>query len=128
MPVSYEIDVARRLVVSTIVGPCSLVELAAGRKLLSEDPRFSPSFASITDLTLADPLHLTAADVQYLARTSPGAPQARRAIVAAAGTNFGIARMYSTHASEDNYYFKVCLSMAEAEEWLGLSPPHKAAG
>ena len=120
MPESYEIDVARGLVVCRAWGDLSNEDLRRHYRRLAADPDFSPDFLQIADLSGVTEFTLDSSVVEAEAQTSVFARGTRRAFVAPKGVAYGLARMFAAHSAEAGQEMQVFTERSNAEEWLGL--------
>ena len=127
MPVAYEIDVARHLVLISVTGTVAVAELLARQEELRIDPAFVPDFASLTVFHPSTPLVATGADIKQLAAMSSFGPS---------DLHFGLVRMLEVFAEERGVEVRVFRDRAAAFGWTcsfwkqqrdisGLSPPQQ---
>jgi hypothetical protein len=136
MPLSYEIDTTRRLVVATASGALTQADVVGYQKEVWSRPEVA-GFDEIVDMSSVTSLVVSTERVQLLAALSASmdAPSSRSrfAIVAPADHHFGIGRMYQTYRDANPQSTKqigVFRSRVEAHAWLGLEdsgPPASAA-
>jgi hypothetical protein len=119
MPVTYEIDASRSLVICRAWGTLSGEDIIGHYSDLSVDPAFHPMFQQLGDLREVTAVTATTADLKTAARMRVFAPGRRRALVAESDQAYGVARMFSSFAEFQG--IGVFRSMDEAERWLGLS-------
>jgi hypothetical protein len=120
MPASYSIDVGRKLVISRAWGALTNDDVREHARMLRADPLFDPAHRQLLDMSgITEDL----VDIQTKREASENqifSPGARRAWVASADYQFGMARMYSIAAERLGQTIGVFRSRSEAEEWLGL--------
>ncbi|MEQ9400211.1 MAG: hypothetical protein RJQ04_13700 [Longimicrobiales bacterium] len=121
MTYDYTIDVARRLIVERWTGSVTLERLRAALATIEKDPTFDPRFDAVSDYSEArlaltmDDLRAFQADVR--SRGWPG--QGRRAAVAPADREFGVARQAQGLWQIDG--LNVFRSAEDALDWLGAA-------
>ena len=116
MPVAYEIDKERRLVVCTATGFCDILQL---RQQLANDGDFDPSFSQLVDATGVTETDITPSQIRILAVSSPFLHTSRRALVAQSQLNFGLSRVYEIVRSlKGDGQICVFRDRAAALEWL----------
>jgi hypothetical protein len=116
MPITYRIDVAKRMVYAEASGVLSRQEIVEQVKAIGSDERYGPSFSSLADYSKVTELQLTTADVKAIASASPQG--SRRAVVMPTDLLYGMARMYEVFAAEAGTDVRAFRTLAEAEEWL----------
>ena len=119
MPVSYEIDKQRRLVIATLTDPVTAADALASQEKLLKDPDFDPSFSQIVDCTRYTASGMEASDVRRLAERSVFSPESRRAFVVPNNLAFGFGRMFEMlreGAGENG--IRVCRELDEAVDWV----------
>jgi hypothetical protein len=117
MPATYRLDTEQRLVLLTLVGVVTGVELDAVRAQIREDPAFDPSFSVLADASALNPAALSGQMVRARAAAPPPG-RMRVAIVAPADAVFGIARMYQMMAEGNGNPVGVFRTNEEAMGWL----------
>src|SRR6266496_6714725 len=104
MPVSYEIDRARRLAITTATGEVTVAEFQNNRAAILSDPELEMGMNQLVDLRQVGRLRVTGAEVREFARSTEGlpflSPDSRTAIVTASAEGFGLARMYELSRSQ----------------------------
>ena len=120
MPVTYEIDSARRLVRTRCVGAVTVAEVLTHFDELERDPERPAQLDVILDLTgsttlpESDQLRVVAARVGEVQAPRFG----RVAIVADRDSMFGMARMFEVFAQAHFAESRVFRQVDEAERWL----------
>ena len=94
MPAYFKIDKEHKLVMSTIYGVFTLADGLAHQEQLLKDPDFDPNFSQLLDCTHVTQAELGPDDVRRLAQRSIFSSDARRAILVAGDSAFGLARMF----------------------------------
>jgi hypothetical protein len=118
---SYQIDVARQLVISTASGVVTAEEILNHQRQLQNDPAFEPQFSQLVDLTPATKTAIHAADVRLFAARTIFGPQSRRAFVAGGPVAFGLARMFELMRDKSgDQGIRVFQSHDEALRWLNI--------
>lgn len=121
MPLTYTIDVSRRLVLTKGEGKLSYEECAAHATRLRSDPLFSPDFRQLLDLSNVEVSGLKSVEVKRVAELQVFAPHARRAILAPDNAVYGMGRMFELYRDcEGETGIRVCRDRAEALAWLEL--------
>lgn len=126
MPAEFEIDLEHRLVRSRAWGVLVDADLAATQQALRTAPGFEPDFCQLYDFREVTQIKLTAPFLRRLAKQSPFARDARRAVVVSSDVAFGMARMYELAGNRDPNRFRIFRTCEEAIDWLGedARPPH----
>ena len=121
MPHEYSVDPAHRLVRVRMWGALTRTEILATVAELVDDPRLSPDFSEVIDVTEATAAEIQTDDVRLIASALLDRV-ARRAFVAPDPTVFGLARMFGSFRDMKGTaeHVGVFRSTREAEEWLGL--------
>jgi hypothetical protein len=120
MPGTYRIDLVNRIVWSHAWGVAADSMLEAHARHLGADPRFERDFRQYWDLRDITDMRITRVGLTLAAKLNPFGPSARRAIVVASDTSFGLARMYDLLRGESGDVIQVFRDRAAALEWLGL--------
>jgi len=120
MPATYEIDEAREIVFSRATGQVTEAELFAHQDALRSDPRFRPHFRQLYDCSEATEAEVSAEVMRRLAKETPFAPVARRALVSPHSMGYGLMRMFQVLADPHLHNIQVFREMEEARLWLGL--------
>jgi hypothetical protein len=118
MPITYSIDPIRSLVRVRIWGVLTAAELQDHYARLAADPAFDPTFSRLTDARDTERFDATSGEVQHAAEGHLFAAGVRRAIVVATDYQFGMARMFSTFASNIEQQVEVFRDLEDAEAWL----------
>lgn len=121
MPTSYEVVPELRLVRSRAYGRLTEQESWEHYSGLSDDPDFSPDFRQLCDLTDVTELEASTPFLKELARKSVFAPGTRRAFVAPADVQYGLARMLQVFCDIEGSEVAVFRTRQEAEEWLEIA-------
>jgi len=118
MPVSFQIDKARRLVTSTASGFLNATDILAHQRKLLGDPNFDPTCSQLVDCTAVTGIDLNAEDVRTVAATSIFSTHSRRAVVVNTDEQYGFARMFKMlREAEGEYGIQVFRDRAEALRW-----------
>lgn len=118
MPVSFQIDKARRLVTSTASGFLTATDILAHQRKLLGDPNFDPTCSQLVDCTGVTGIDLNAEDVRTVASTTIFSTHSRRAVVVNTDEQFGFARMFKMlREAEGEYGIQVFRDRAEALRW-----------
>lgn len=120
LPISYSIDPEQKLVTSRIWGIVTNDEVDEHNRQLRNDPLFDPTYRQLADMTGVTRNTVTTTNVQQTARDQYFSPGARRALLVADDTTFGLCRMYETYAESTGQILTVFRDRKQAEDWLGL--------
>lgn len=121
MPATYEIDVARRLVISTVTGVIQGNDVVRHHKQLRRDPRFDPTFDQLADFTAVTRVDLTNEALRTAAMEAIFSDTSRRAMVAPNKEIYGMVRMYQTYRQlhGGRELIEIFATRDEAMRWLG---------
>lgn len=122
MATSYRIDKEAGVVYSSASGIATDDEFLSHQRLLSRDPDFRPHFRQLLDGRAITELKVTAAGIRALIAGNPWGKGAKRALVTADDTAYGLARMFELGRPSPQDEFRVFRTIAEARDWLGLPP------
>ena len=81
MPASHVIEVANRLVYTTITGVVTFDEVLQQIAALRADPKFNPDFFEIVDLSGTTDVRLGYDEFKRIEKLDPFSPKSKRAIV-----------------------------------------------
>lgn len=119
MPISYDIDSERGLVITRLSGTVSFDECAEHHCKLSADPAFDPAFRELLDGGAVERVALISTAIFSLSNSCPYESSARRAIYAGnKRVHFGLARMFQALASGKHGEIEVFRDRDEALQWL----------
>jgi len=119
MPIVYEIDQDRRLVVCNISGFCTGDEVLEFHARIRNDTRFDPSFSQLADGTAITGTDVTPSRMRGLAERSPFSYDSRRAFVAPSDLGFALWRVYEIlRGLRGDSHVRVFRSRTEALAWL----------
>ncbi len=125
MATSYRIDKENGIVYSTATGVATDEEFLAHQRLLSRDPEFRPHYRQLLDGRGITELKVTPSGIRALIAGNPWGKGARRALVAADDTAFGLAKMFELGRRDPQDEFRVFRDINEARAWLGLTPEER---
>jgi hypothetical protein len=94
VPAWYEIDNARRVVMSTGSGHLTAADILAHQQKLLNDPDFDPSFSQFVDFSAVTASDITADEVRAIAAATVFSPTSCRAVLVNTDEQFGLARMF----------------------------------
>ncbi len=122
MPISYHIDVERRLVLTRASGTLTDADVLALKTRLTQDPDFVPGMRELSDCRGIERLDVTPAGVRAMVqqdqRQGADGPH-RLALVLSKDVAFGMARMYQSLAgSNEQDHVGVFRDIDEAKAWL----------
>ncbi len=127
MPVTYQIDKRRHLVITEWTGAVTLKEVRAHHAALRADADFDPSMSQLSDAREAKAV-VPSNDLRLLAKESPFGKGSRRAVVGRSDLVFGVSRMYQTLIDPDAATVGVFRNIREAYDWLGIDIEEVAEG
>lgn len=122
MPISFQFDPERNLVIVMAEGIITDDDLQSYRKELTSDPRFRPGMRILSDHRSVE-RHLLTLEGAYQSMKENGALESkfkdcRQAIVTNSDLHYGMTRMYQTMMSDIFPNMKVFRDMEEAKAWL----------
>ena len=118
MPATYQIDKARRLVMSMATGFLTAADILAHQRKLLADPHFDPDCSQIVDCSTVTGIDLSPDDVREVTAATIFSAHSRRAIVVATDEQFGFARMFKMmREAQGEYGIQVFRDRAEAMQW-----------
>jgi hypothetical protein len=97
VPISYSIDPAQRLVVSTATGILRFEEVIAHQQQLAADKNFDPQFDQLIDTTALTVFDVSADQARSIAGRRLFSHSSRRAFVASTLAMYGIGRMMEAY-------------------------------
>lgn len=121
MPITHQIDPARRWLEIKITGPITAEEASEHMRQLFSDAAYSDDFYGVIDCRdMGNVLNVTElrglADMQ-LARPGP-AWRSRRAVVVSSPEQYGTARLFMVFAEAGPVQYSVFYNMEAALQWL----------
>ena len=118
MPVSFQVDKARRLVVSTASGFLTVTDILAHQRKLLADANFDPECSQLVDCSAITGIDLSPDDVRAVTATAVFSTHSRRAIVVATDEQFGFAEMFKMmREAQGEHGIRVFRDRAEALLW-----------
>lgn len=122
MATFIEVDPVNRTVFSRIEGVLDFTACKEHMKRLRADATFQPTFSQVIDFRHADRLELSPDELRTLAQQTVFSPTSRRAFLVSSDSQFGMARMFSTHRDLNGEGFVgVFKTTDEAAAWLGVT-------
>jgi hypothetical protein len=122
VPISYQIDEARGLVLTTATAVLTDADILGLKARLLADSRWSPGMRELADVRAIDRLEVTAVGVRRMAghdaAVGPAIRSYRLAIVVPRDEVYGMARMYQMLTESAVPHVGVFRDLAEAEAWL----------
>jgi len=118
LPISYDIDIAQRLVTSRLWEVVTNDEVDDHNRRLRTDPDFDPGYRQLIDVSGITEIRITTPKVKAVAQDQYFTPGTRRAFFAPSDATFGMARMFATHAEAGGQMIEVFRDQKKAEEWL----------
>jgi hypothetical protein len=124
MPISYQIDEARRLVLTTASGVLTDDDILQLKARLVEGPRWKPGMKELSDVRSIERLEVSTDGVQQMMlrdeRDATTLGSYRLAIVVAHQVVYSMARMYQMLTEHAVPNVRVFRDMEEAKGWLGV--------
>jgi hypothetical protein len=120
MPITYQIDVARRVVFTRGYGTVTDEDLLQHNAELKADPNFDPTFNQLLNFTEVMEGNVKSETINRIARNRIFNVSSLRAIVVKPGFQFGLARMFQNIRVYEDKNIQVFLDIKEALGWLGL--------
>jgi hypothetical protein len=118
VPASYQIDKARRLVISTASGFLTAADILVHQRKLLADPCFDPACSQIVDCSAVTGIDLSPDDVRAVTAATIFSAHSRRAVLVATDEQFGFARMFKMmREAQGEYGIRVFRDRAEALRW-----------
>lgn len=121
MPITFDIDPGRGLILTKATGVVTGAEILELKKRLVADPRFSAELRSFADLRGITDLQVSPADVNALLefdRSHPGCSERiRLGLLAGSDVVYGMARMYEMRSQREN---GIAVFRREADLWAWL--------
>lgn len=122
MPISYEVDPSRRLMLLRGHGVLSMSELAEARARGAADPAFDASYATLVDFRGVTAIDRRLRLIRELAERPVVARNARLAILPPPRQPWGLARLFVAYAQLMGRPVEIFTDVEEAERWLGVPP------
>ena len=122
MPVQFEIDVTRSLVLTRVADAVSAADLAAYQVALAAHAQFSPHFDLLIEFRPSVLFDGTGEDVKRLAQQTPFKSDSKRAFVVADDVNFGLSRMAQEYSDMIGSHVEVFWDRESAMDWLDRKP------
>ena len=122
MPMKYEIDGKRRLVISTASQVVTFAEVIAHQDGLLSDPDFDPQFSQFLDGTGVTALDISSEEARTFARRQVFSASSRRAWVSPNPAIFGMGRLIAAYheLSPSATQVHVFRDSCSAWKWLGF--------
>lgn len=123
MPISYQIDRKRRLVISRPHGVVRDADMISHQEALAADPDFDPTFDQLIEPDGVTAFEASTATYRRLASSSPFRAGSRRAVVAPTEMGYGLSRMFEMRTESTGSLVCVFRTAEEARRWLFESAP-----
>ncbi|HEX6944330.1 MAG TPA: hypothetical protein VF128_15485 [Gemmatimonadaceae bacterium] len=120
MPVTFLVDVERRVIFLRLWGVITQEELFAAGRDANNDERAKGGFARLINLAEATELKISSEGVRRLAEVAREFSVGKRALVATSPVTFGIARMWEQNLLLPPDHSRVFDNLPDAMEFLGL--------
>ena len=121
MPVTYQLDVANRLVHTTCTGPITVADLIDHFRVLEQDPACPNCVDVLLDVQAGTTAPKTAdlrSVAREIARIRGRVQFGVCAIVASTDALFGMMRMFEVFTEENFHKTQAFRTIGEAEKWL----------
>jgi len=118
MPVTLEIDIENRLVISRFSGEFNIEAMLELRQQAIRIPAFSGDLVAIDDVTAVTTVSVLAEDLMHLSSQSLMNPGVRRAIVVSNDLQFGMARAYQMHSEFAGQDIQIFRDFEQARQWV----------
>ncbi len=128
MPMDYEIDAGRRLVVTRCTGRVSDADIIAYAERIGGDPQFPVEFYSLVDTSEATEFDISVELIRDMIRNRRTPTPLRRAIVAPQRKTlaYGLSRLSAAHLQARGDEVMIFETSEEALKWLYSSPEANA--
>lgn len=121
MPISYEVDKSKKLLIMTLVDEVSLDQITALQNEIANDEQVRVCDRCLIDLESSIPVDGSPPWMRSIAAQTQTRGDLRQlAIVAPDDLRYGLSRAYEAYVSEAPYETHVFKTRAEADEWLGI--------
>jgi hypothetical protein len=118
LPISYQIDAARRTVSIHACDYVTMAELEAHRNALCSDPAYKVEFSQIWDVSSLHAIDLTPHTMREEAAFPWCALTPHIAVYATSDYAYGMARMFEGYAELTKRSIRIFRSHQEAQDWL----------
>lgn len=118
MPISYEIDLDRRLVITTARSVITTAEIRDFMAELAQDPLFDPTFDQLADFMGVTDVLSEIEDVRAIAGMGRWSSTSRRVACFSKTHIFGMARIYEVMCEVHGMNFRPFRSRERAEAYL----------
>lgn len=120
MPGAYRLVEHRSLALSRGWGVITDPELLALATTLAADPRFRADWSQLSDFRDVTKILVTGAGMREMAKASPFAAGARRAILVGTDEAYGLSRMFQAMRTRAEDEIEIFRDVATALDWLGI--------
>jgi len=121
MSFDYQIDVARRLVISRGWGALTDQDLLSHAASLAKDPRFQRDMRQLVDFREVARIEFATGTIHRMVGVNPFGAGARRAFVLSSAGAYGMARMYQSLSDPSPDKVELFRELEPALAWLGLT-------
>ena len=118
MPLTYQIDASRRIIVARASGILTEDDLRSVRILMQGDPAFNRNFCQLLDLRAATEVTVSVPAMARIAASSAFAPGVRRAFVGVTDAQYNMAWTFAMLSEPHNQLVHVFRDISVAEAWL----------
>ncbi|HYD51241.1 MAG TPA: STAS/SEC14 domain-containing protein [Gemmatimonadaceae bacterium] len=125
MPVAYELDTRRKLLLVRGTGLVTAPELMEVQRALRDREDLDREWRALLDLSSVEDLAGSSEDISSITALSNARRLARVAVVAARDAAYGLARVYQARVAHGE--IAVFRKREEALEWLGMPDPDDAS-
>ena len=118
MPVRFEFDLSRKLVITTVTGVVSAKDMSAYQAELAGDARFSPTFDVLMEFDKGSVFAGNGEEIRRLAHTSPFSGGGRRVYVVSSDVQFGLSRIAQEYSDLMGVRAELFRDRGAALAWL----------
>lgn len=121
MPLTYQLDIRLRLVMTRGSGTVTLEDIWSHRRRLADDSRVTAGFAELTDLCDIEAMRLTSAELNQVVsqdQSPQGFDTSPLAFVSGKPAVYGVMRMYSMLTERAGRRVGVFGTIDEALAWI----------
>ena len=120
MPISYEIDPIKQLVITRMWGVVTEAQVLDHNRRLRSDPAFNPDFRQLADMTEQTASNVSTKVVNEASADHFFNPGTKRAFVAPVDAIFGMSRKFALQSEAVGQTIQVFRDMGSAVKWLGI--------
>lgn len=123
MPISYELDEDKKLILTVFHGDVSADELVRHTRAFINDARIDSQFSHLVDTSMTKSIGLHSDAIASISRITAAVEflkDGKTAIVAEQDVAFALSRMYQSYSDMWKRNIEVFREMEDARRWLGL--------